>query len=136
VTLRRHGVATLHENPHAAQVDAVDAVFQLADFSAELRRVPRKHRGRIGASKVKVMHAELRSILHDLYASPPRIFDEGERKQAGHVSRGRDDLHAIRFKHLHRRIEVRNRKSDVIDRASLAREGLLSLREDDAHLIQ
>ena len=101
----------------------VDAALELLALAAELVEQPRDHLFGIRAAHVHVMQAEQLRILHDLDARAPRVFDERQLEEAGHVARRRGDLDAGRLELLHLRVEIGDREADVIDGAAGARLG-------------
>src|SRR5471032_1335185 len=54
VAFARHRLAALDENPHAAPLQTVEAILQLARFAGELLLVPRERRRRIRSAQVHV----------------------------------------------------------------------------------
>ena len=136
VAFARRRVAALDKDPDAAVSHAVDAILQLAGVAAELLLVPGERRRRIGRAQVDVVQPELLRVLHHFDPRAPRIVDERELEEAGHVARRVDDLRAGRFEILQRRVEVGDREADVIERAAGARLRLVVLEEDQARVAE
>src|ERR1041385_7884065 len=83
-----------------------------------------------------VMQAEFFRVLYDLDPGAPRILYESEFEQALNVTRGRDDFHSGSFELLHLRVEVRDRKADVVQPASGARLPVGSAQEDESGIVK
>ena len=75
--------------PVGVVAHGVDPALELLALAAELVEQPRDHFLGIGSAHVNVMQAEQLGILHDLDARAPRVFDERELEESGHVARGR-----------------------------------------------
>src|SRR5215471_16536627 len=132
----RRGFTFCCEHPDAAVIDPINKIFQFADRTAELVYIPCHRRTWIRSTQMNVMQSKLRGILNDLEPRTEWVDDEADLHQSRHFASRSLDFRAVRFHRLHRRLDVLDRKADVVDHAARAGYWIVVPLKNDTRLAE
>ena len=79
-----------------------------------------------------MVEPEVLRVLEDLEPHPPRILDEGKRKEPVDIPPGRRDRRPRALQVAEHRIQIRHREPEMVDHAPRARAAALGLLEDES----
>jgi hypothetical protein len=118
-----------HEQPNVVEQKAVDPALEASRLATDHARVPGERRLGIARAHMDVVKAQTVRVFHELDSCSPRIEDEAELEQTGHIVKRSSILEPLQpdasaadsdgFERGHLCLEVGNRESDVIHACAL-----------------